>query len=89
MTNDMKEFKDCVNMVEIEDLCNSGLFFTWTKNLHKAKTGKDTGVLKKLDRAMINESFLNRFSRAYAEFKPYLISDHSPVVVVFPDSVVQ
>ncbi|PWA65133.1 RNA-directed DNA polymerase, eukaryota, Reverse transcriptase zinc-binding domain protein [Artemisia annua] len=28
MTNDMVEFYDCVNMIEIEDICKSGLHFT-------------------------------------------------------------
>ncbi|GKD81358.1 hypothetical protein Tco_1348197, partial [Tanacetum coccineum] len=40
------DFNDCVNMIEVEDLCSSGLFFTWTKNLKKAREGDETGVLK-------------------------------------------
>lgn len=76
-------------MIEVEDLCQSGFFFTWTKNLYKAKIGKDAGVLKKLDRVLVNENFLNKFNKAYAEFKPYIVSDHSPAVVIFPESAVQ
>ncbi|GJV95654.1 hypothetical protein Tco_1547231 [Tanacetum coccineum] len=69
-------------MIEIKDLCSSGLFFTWTKNLKKAREGNDTGVLKKLDRVMVNEEFLKKFDQAHIIFKPYLISDHSQAVIV-------
>ncbi|GKA48634.1 RNA-directed DNA polymerase, eukaryota, reverse transcriptase zinc-binding domain protein [Tanacetum coccineum] len=50
--SEMQEFNDYVNMIKVEDLCSSGLFFTLTKNLKKAREGNDTGVLKKLDRVM-------------------------------------
>ncbi|GJT54657.1 RNA-directed DNA polymerase, eukaryota, reverse transcriptase zinc-binding domain protein [Tanacetum coccineum] len=42
ISNEMQEFNDCVNMTEVEDLCSSGLFFTWTKNLKKARKGDET-----------------------------------------------
>ncbi|GKA63989.1 RNA-directed DNA polymerase, eukaryota, reverse transcriptase zinc-binding domain protein [Tanacetum coccineum] len=32
LTINMKEFNDCVNKIKVDDLYNSGLFFTWTKN---------------------------------------------------------
>ncbi|GJZ25315.1 RNA-directed DNA polymerase, eukaryota, reverse transcriptase zinc-binding domain protein [Tanacetum coccineum] len=80
----MQEFKDCVNMIEVEDLCSSGLFFTWTKNLKKAREGNHTGVLKKLDRVMVNESFMKKYDKAHVIFNPYLVSDHSQAVVVIP-----
>ncbi|GKE13016.1 RNA-directed DNA polymerase, eukaryota, reverse transcriptase zinc-binding domain protein [Tanacetum coccineum] len=28
ISNEMQEFNDCVNMIEVEDLCSFGLFFT-------------------------------------------------------------
>ncbi|PWA85285.1 DUF4283 domain-containing protein [Artemisia annua] len=31
MTSDMCKFRDCINMIEMEDLASSGLFYTWTK----------------------------------------------------------
>ncbi|GKD27441.1 RNA-directed DNA polymerase, eukaryota, reverse transcriptase zinc-binding domain protein, partial [Tanacetum coccineum] len=37
MSSDMKDFHKCVNMIEVEDINSSGLFYTWTKNLHKNK----------------------------------------------------
>ncbi|GJU02208.1 hypothetical protein Tco_1112546 [Tanacetum coccineum] len=69
-------------MIKIKDLCSSGLFFTWTKNLKKAREGNDTGVLKKLDRVMVNKEFLKKFNQAHIIFKPYLIFDHSQAVIV-------
>nr|GFD40685.1 RNA-directed DNA polymerase, eukaryota, reverse transcriptase zinc-binding domain protein [Tanacetum cinerariifolium] len=56
---DMNDFKDCINSIEVEDFASSDLFFTWTKNLFKVKAGDTTGVLKKLDRIMVNEDFLD------------------------------
>ncbi|GJZ96718.1 RNA-directed DNA polymerase, eukaryota, reverse transcriptase zinc-binding domain protein [Tanacetum coccineum] len=87
INNDMQEFKDCVNMIEVEDLYNSGLFFTWTKNLKNVKKGLDTGVRKKLDRVMANEDFVNYFDKAHVIFKPYLVSDHSQAIVIIPNGM--
>ncbi|GJY63501.1 pentatricopeptide repeat-containing protein [Tanacetum coccineum] len=42
MNADMIEFKYCLNEIEVEDLCSSGLHFTWTKNLCKAKRAIDS-----------------------------------------------
>nr|GEY77705.1 RNA-directed DNA polymerase, eukaryota, reverse transcriptase zinc-binding domain protein [Tanacetum cinerariifolium] len=61
ITKDMQDFKDRVNLIKVEDIASSGLFFTWTKNLHKSKQGDTTGILKNLDRAMRNEAFVCEF----------------------------
>nr|GFC05062.1 RNA-directed DNA polymerase, eukaryota, reverse transcriptase zinc-binding domain protein [Tanacetum cinerariifolium] len=58
MTKDMIDFKECVNMIEVDDIASSEMFFTWTKNLYKTKSGDDTRILKKLDRAISNEAFV-------------------------------
>ncbi|PWA82642.1 hypothetical protein CTI12_AA176400 [Artemisia annua] len=49
--NDMHEFIDYVNEIEVEDLCSSGVFYTWIKS----PTQPHTSILKKLDRAVVNE----------------------------------
>ncbi|GJX92045.1 RNA-directed DNA polymerase, eukaryota, reverse transcriptase zinc-binding domain protein [Tanacetum coccineum] len=85
MTSYMCDFKDCVNSIDVEDIASTGLFYTWTKNLFKAKEGDTSGVLKKLDRIMGNEEFIDKFSQAHDIFLPYLISDHCPNVLVFPN----
>nr|GEX58827.1 RNA-directed DNA polymerase, eukaryota, reverse transcriptase zinc-binding domain protein [Tanacetum cinerariifolium] len=74
---DMYEFQDCVNMIEVEDLCNSGLQFTWTKSPQNPLAGP----LKNMDRFMVNGYFLNSFKKAHAIFLPYIISDYSPTVL--------
>ncbi|GJR48284.1 RNA-directed DNA polymerase, eukaryota, reverse transcriptase zinc-binding domain protein [Tanacetum coccineum] len=58
ITSDLKEFKECVNQLEVEDLCSSGLYFTWTKNLLQIKRGDLYGILKKLNRIMVNDAFV-------------------------------
>ncbi|PWA66317.1 RNA-directed DNA polymerase, eukaryota, Reverse transcriptase zinc-binding domain protein [Artemisia annua] len=87
MTKDMNEFRECIDHIEMEDITSSGLFFTWTKNLHKVKAGDTTGILKKLDRVMGSEDFIAKFSQSHALFLPYLISDHCPVVLVIPNAI--
>ncbi|GJU88164.1 hypothetical protein Tco_1300587 [Tanacetum coccineum] len=44
----------------------------------------DGGFLRKLDRIMSNEEFINTFPGAYGLFQPYRISDHSPAVLKIP-----
>nr|GEU68329.1 RNA-directed DNA polymerase, eukaryota, reverse transcriptase zinc-binding domain protein [Tanacetum cinerariifolium] len=39
MTKDMSEFKDRVNIIEVEDIASTGLFYILTKNLCKTKHG--------------------------------------------------
>ncbi|GJZ08736.1 RNA-directed DNA polymerase, eukaryota, reverse transcriptase zinc-binding domain protein [Tanacetum coccineum] len=69
MNPDMMEFQDCLNAIEVEDICSSGLHFTWTKNLHKVKMGNMTGVLKKLNRIMSIKDFIKNFPQAHAKLK--------------------
>ncbi|GKC43852.1 RNA-directed DNA polymerase, eukaryota, reverse transcriptase zinc-binding domain protein [Tanacetum coccineum] len=83
MSNDMVEFNDCVNQIEVDDLCSFGLHYTWTKNLHMVRKGDVFGILKKLDRVMVNEYFINKYSLAHAIFMPDLIS--APMVLILPN----
>ncbi|GJZ00797.1 hypothetical protein Tco_0518226 [Tanacetum coccineum] len=75
----MREFKECVDHIEVVDVQSTGLQYTWNQ---KPK-GTD-GILKKLDRVMANIEFLDSFVGAHAVFKPYRISDHSPSVLSIP-----
>ena len=86
MTADMEEFQECLNKIEVDDICRPGLHFTWTKNLHKVKAGNMTGVLKKLDRVMTNDEFLKQYPQANAKFLPYIISDHTPSILSMPSA---
>nr|GEY91263.1 RNA-directed DNA polymerase, eukaryota, reverse transcriptase zinc-binding domain protein [Tanacetum cinerariifolium] len=68
----MREFKECVEVIEVSDMNKYGLHFTWNQ-----KPKGDYGVLKKLDRIMANLDFHDVFVRSNALFQPYRIFDHS------------
>ncbi|PWA39454.1 RNA-directed DNA polymerase, eukaryota, Reverse transcriptase zinc-binding domain protein [Artemisia annua] len=80
---DMNEFKEAVNKMEVDDICSSGFHFTWTKSLKNP----NCNTLKKLDRILVNEEFINKFQNAYGVFLPYTISDHSPSVLIIKDGM--
>ncbi|GJZ07587.1 RNA-directed DNA polymerase, eukaryota, reverse transcriptase zinc-binding domain protein [Tanacetum coccineum] len=53
ITEEMHEFRDCINLIEMDDIGSYGFFYTWTKSLRNL----DNTVLKKLDRVMVSENF--------------------------------
>ncbi|GJT69053.1 sugar transport protein 13 [Tanacetum coccineum] len=75
----MREFKECVEDIEVMDVQNSGLQFTWSQ-----KPKGSSGLLKKIDRIMANLKFNDIFAGAHAIFKPYRISDHAPSILNIP-----
>ncbi|GJS99190.1 RNA-directed DNA polymerase, eukaryota, reverse transcriptase zinc-binding domain protein [Tanacetum coccineum] len=75
------EFQECNADIEVGDILSVGFHFTWTKSLRNP----NCRTLKKLDRIMINEAFLEKFPQAHSLFLPYVISDHSLVVLHFPN----
>ncbi|GJS73531.1 hypothetical protein Tco_0706372, partial [Tanacetum coccineum] len=58
---EMSEFRDVINSLEIDDLYSSGFNFTWTKSLKNPLTN----TLKKLDKMMINEEFIQNHGEAH------------------------
>nr|GEU43632.1 hypothetical protein [Tanacetum cinerariifolium] len=62
---DMYEFQDCVNMIEVEDLCSSGLQFTWTKSPQNPLAGP----LKKLDRFMVLNLLMRKNTHENIDFR--------------------
>ena len=77
----MKEFADCVEELNMEDINMNGMFYTWTQKMRDPSLG----ILKKLDRVMGNYQFVAAFPTSFAQFMPYLSSDHCPAVLSFPD----
>ncbi|GJY80402.1 RNA-directed DNA polymerase, eukaryota, reverse transcriptase zinc-binding domain protein [Tanacetum coccineum] len=75
----MREFWDCVEEIEVMDVHRTGLQFTWNQ---KPKVAN--GILKKLDRIMVNMAFNDQIIAAHAIFRPYRVSDHSPSVLCLP-----
>nr|GFB67537.1 hypothetical protein [Tanacetum cinerariifolium] len=78
-TTAMHDFRDCVEEIDVEDIAMTGLNFTWNK-----KPGDDGGLLKKLDRVLGNSHFMSIFPLSYAHFLPFMLSDHTPAVLVMP-----
>ncbi|GKD36276.1 RNA-directed DNA polymerase, eukaryota, reverse transcriptase zinc-binding domain protein [Tanacetum coccineum] len=54
MSQDMEEFKDCISAIKMDDICSSGLHYTWIKSL----LNPNNSILKMIDRVMGNEEFL-------------------------------
>ncbi|PWA84135.1 RNA-directed DNA polymerase, eukaryota, Reverse transcriptase zinc-binding domain protein [Artemisia annua] len=77
----MREFKECVEEIEVFDVNRSGLQFTWNQK----PRGTD-GKLKKIDRIMANLACMDGFVGVHAIFQPYRISDHAPAILTIPTS---
>ncbi|GJT13943.1 RNA-directed DNA polymerase, eukaryota, reverse transcriptase zinc-binding domain protein [Tanacetum coccineum] len=77
----MMDFNECVQDLELEDVTSYGMFYTWIEK----RKNPELGILKKLDRVMGNAVFVNDFDRSFANFLPYMTSDHCPAILVFPD----
>ncbi|GKD36617.1 RNA-directed DNA polymerase, eukaryota, reverse transcriptase zinc-binding domain protein [Tanacetum coccineum] len=80
---DMQEFIEFVNNLKVDDLCSSGFYFTWTKSLKNP----NNSTLKKLDRILMNDNFINQYCRAHGVFLPCLVSDHSVGLLIFLDGL--
>ncbi|XP_071704795.1 uncharacterized protein [Rutidosis leptorrhynchoides] len=79
----MREFQECIEQIRMTDINHSGFQFTWNQCPNAS-----TGILKKIDRVMGNDIFLNDFVNAFALFEPYRISDHCPAILRIPGTVV-
>ncbi|GKE07344.1 RNA-directed DNA polymerase, eukaryota, reverse transcriptase zinc-binding domain protein [Tanacetum coccineum] len=75
------DFNKCVADLEIEDILSSGFQFTWTKSLKNP----ECKTLKKLDRVMVSEEFMDKYPNSHGIFLPYIISDHSPAILLIPN----
>ncbi|GKB18900.1 sodium/hydrogen exchanger 6 [Tanacetum coccineum] len=75
----IRNFKECVQAMEVLDVNCTGLHFTWNQ-----KPKGFNGILKKIDKIMGNIQFNDDFSGSFAIFQPYRISDHSPYVLRIP-----
>nr|XP_043625591.1 uncharacterized protein LOC122597015 [Erigeron canadensis] len=76
----MRDFKECINSLEMFDINSSGLHYTWNQ-----KPKKGVGILKKLDRVMGITQFTDCFPSTCAVFQPYRVSDHSPCILKLPN----
>ncbi|KAK1389487.1 hypothetical protein POM88_017665 [Heracleum sosnowskyi] len=65
-------FCNCVTRLEVMDLHFSGILFTWSGSPH------GVGVIRKLDRALVNGALSSKFHQAKARFLAPKSSDNSP-----------
>ena len=73
--NYMDELNACCFEAGLEDLKYSGNFLTWSRG------SGQSFVARKLDRALVNLSWMTRFPEAEACFLEPGASDHSPILV--------
>ncbi|GJV46096.1 RNA-directed DNA polymerase, eukaryota, reverse transcriptase zinc-binding domain protein [Tanacetum coccineum] len=81
----IKDFRECIDSLELEDINMTGLFYTWIQKMRNP----ELGVLKKLDRIMGNAHFISKYANSFAVFMPYLTSAHSPAILTIPDLAVR
>ena len=62
------------------DIKMSGMFFTWIQ----LRKDPGVGILKKLDSIMGNDIFMIMFPDSYVKFLHFLISDHTPAILIIP-----
>ncbi|GJX36326.1 hypothetical protein Tco_0247883 [Tanacetum coccineum] len=75
----MRDFQECMDDIEMSDVNNMGLRFTWNQ-----KPKGDNGVLKKIDQIIANLAFYTSFVGSSAIFQPYRILDHSSAILRVP-----
>ncbi|GKD54007.1 RNA-directed DNA polymerase, eukaryota, reverse transcriptase zinc-binding domain protein, partial [Tanacetum coccineum] len=78
VSHGIREFRSCIESLDMEDFSMNGLFFTWVQK----KKDPKSGIFKKLDRVMGNSGFMDLFESCYASFLPYVTSNHYPALLV-------
>lgn len=75
LSSDMLELKDNLTQLGVTDLRFQGCANTWTNKNPSAP------VTKKLDRALINDVWLESYPNSVASFLAHDFSDHSPCLI--------
>lgn len=67
----MLAFQSMVTSCDLTDLASIGPTFTWTNKQ------SENPIAKKLDRVLVNDSWMNQYPQSYANFKPSGVLDHT------------
>ncbi|XP_020256684.1 uncharacterized protein LOC109833427 [Asparagus officinalis] len=79
--SDTKDFRDFIDDCHLNQLKTTGCFYTWNN-----KQDHDSRVWCKLDRALVNDTWLLKYNASQVEFLLPNCSDHSPALVtIFED----
>lgn len=76
----MRQFQEVVGACDLTDLTYVGALFTWWNK----QEGNPVG--KKLDRALVNETWMHKYSQSYARFDTGGVSDHARFMVLLSDT---
>lgn len=76
----MEEFRSCLESNSLTDLSSRGCFFTWSNRR------PEDPILRKLDRVLVNQSWLSTFLDSSVVFDPPGESDHSPILISLEES---
>ncbi|XP_074300371.1 uncharacterized protein LOC141631626 [Silene latifolia] len=76
----MQQFLHDSNM---QDMKATGSFYTWT---NKHEVGDK--VYSRIDRAFINDDWIDQYPRGYASFLPERLFDHCPCVIQFEEQFI-
>ena len=70
------DFQRCVELCQLEDLKFSGYFYTWNNKQENEKR-----VWAKIDRALVNKKWEDKFEKTEAVFLPEGNFDHSTILI--------
>ncbi|XP_020266409.1 uncharacterized protein LOC109841898 [Asparagus officinalis] len=80
---DTMDFKLFIDNCHLSHMKTLGSFFTWSN-----KQGPDTRIWSRLDRALINDTWIARYNSSHAEFLLPSFSDHYPALIsIYEDNV--
>lgn len=80
--SELADFKRCMEDCDLTELVSTGAKFTWSNNQH----GEDR-VYSKLDRCLINDSWLDLLPNSFVHYPTVLCSDHSPGIISLDQNV--
>lgn len=71
-----ENFKNCIEDVGLRDLPYTGCYYTWTN-----RRKNDDAIVAKLDRVLVNGSWVQNFPESKAHFFEPITSDHCCALV--------